>query len=259
MDGQKYVIFHNDSDTSYMNTTANFRGADTATQVINLYFESPISSSVGPSAYDKIVLAITAGKEEKALNELAGMFAGTGPKGRTTIIADDVNSKYAVEDISSLTSITTATSATLRKMESITPAGDGTGGAADANTRILTAADSGTTFLCNISSNTAAFRLPAPVAGLNYKFILDVTSDAENTKDLIVSTASNSVNIIGVALDAGGVHDVVPTTSVLSLDTSDGVAGAGDRFGIVCDGTNYYVEDATALTTGIFNVADNAI
>ena len=66
-------------------------------------------------------------------------------------------------------------------------------------------------------------------------------------------------NIIGVALDAGAIHDVVPTTSVLSLDTSDCAAGAGDRFGVVCDGTNYYVEDATALTTGAFNVADNAV
>ena len=45
MDGQNYVVFHNDSDDSYMNSTANFRGAEIAANVINCYFESPISST----------------------------------------------------------------------------------------------------------------------------------------------------------------------------------------------------------------------
>ncbi len=257
-----FIYVRNAEDDAYVNHGNNFKGMEQAASgVVNLYFESPISSSVGPSAYDKITLAVTANKEKEAMIDINGALFG-GKAGSTTTLADDYGTAYCSDFITSgagVTTISKATAATLRKIESITPGGDGTGGAADANTRILTSADSGTTFLCNIATNTAAFRLPAPVAGLNFKFILDVASDAEATKDLIVSTADNAVNIMGVALDAGGVHDVVPTTSVLSLDTSDGAAGAGDRFGVVCDGTNYYVEDATALTTGAFNVADNAI
>ena len=257
MDG--FIYIRNAEDDAYVNHGRNFKGMEqAASAAVILYFESPISSAVGPSAYDKITLAVTANKEKEAMIAINGALAG-GKSGGTTVIADDHVSVYCDQDVTGVTTISKATAATLRKIESITPSGDGTGGAADANTRILTAADSGTTFLCNIATNTAALRLPAPVAGLNFKFILDVASDAEATKDLIVSTADNAVNIMGVALDAGGVHDVVPTTSVLSLDTSDGAAGAGDRFGVVCDGTNYYVEDATALTTGDFNVADNAV
>lgn len=255
----RFIYIRNAEDDAYMNTADNFRGMEqAASAVVDLYFESPITSAVGPSAYDKITLAVTADKEKEAMLAIGGALAG-GKPGSTVIVADDHGSAYCADEILSVTTISKATAATLRKVETVTPGGDGTGASDDANTRQLTAADSGTTFLCNISANTAAFRLPAPVAGLNYKFILDVNSDAEATKDLIVSSSGNAVNIIGVALDAGGVHDVVPTTSVLSLDTSDGAAGAGDRFALVCDGTNYYVEDATALTTGIFNVADNAI
>ena len=255
----RFVYFRNAEDDAYVNKAENFRGMEqSASAVVDLYFESPITSAVGPSAYDKITLAVTANKEKEAMIAIGGALAG-GKAGSTASIADDYVSLYADDVITGVTTISKATAATLRKVETITPAGDGTGGAADANTRQLTAADSGTTFLCNISTNTVAFRLPAPVVGLNYKFILDVNSDAEATKDLIVSTSGNSVNIIGVALDAGAIHDVVPTTSVLSLDSSDGEAAAGDRFALVCDGTNYYVEDAAALTAAIFNTADNAI
>ena len=40
MDGQNYLVFHNDSNDSYMNSSANFRGADVGTTFIDMYFNS---------------------------------------------------------------------------------------------------------------------------------------------------------------------------------------------------------------------------
>jgi len=253
MNGMTYVVFHNAADDSYMNSTHNFRGADvTGNTEITLYFASAIKDL----SHDSVKINITAGTEVATIELLAAAFAGA--KNPVTIIADDINSNYIADGITSCGDISVLTGK-FRRVESITPGGDGTGAAADANTRVLTAADSGKTFLINIASNTAAFRLPDPVVGLEYKFILDISSDAEGTKDLIVSTNNNAVNILGTTLDAGGVNDQGVGASVLQLDTSDGVASAGDRFGLVCDGTHYYAEDGIALTTGAFNIIANAI
>ena len=96
MDGQNYVVFHNAADDSYMNTSANFRGAYAATQTVDIYFESPISSSVGASAYDKITVACTNGEEDRAIEQLASAIGGA-KAGGFTVIADDVNSVYACQ------------------------------------------------------------------------------------------------------------------------------------------------------------------
>ena len=264
MDG--FIYIRNAEDDAYVNHGRNFKGMEqAASAAVILYFESPISSAVGPSAYDKITLAVTANKEKEAMIAINGALAG-GKSGGTTVIADDHVSVYCDQDVTGVTTISKATAATLRKIESITPSGDGTGGAADANTRILTAADSGTTFLCNIATNTAAFRLPAVAgnAGVNYTFVLDIASDAEATKDLIISTNANGENIIGAALSGGAVMDVTIGSSQLIIDSSDcggdssGVA-SGDRVGLFCDGTNWYLKDTVANPTASFDIADAAV
>ena len=256
---ERFIYFRDLEDNAYMNTSGNFRGMrQGASATVEVYFESPISSSVGPSAFDKITLTVTDAKEKEAMMAIGGALAGA-KAGSTVVVADEFGSKFCDDNITAVGGIDLATTAQLRKVESITPAGDGTGASDNANTRQLTAGDSGTTFVCNISTNTAAFRLPAPVAGLNYKFILDFASDAENTKDLIISTNDNAVNIMGAANDGGGIHDHTSTTSKLTIAGSAQPIGAGDRFGCVSDGTHWYVEDAMALTAGVFASADNAV
>jgi hypothetical protein len=256
---ERFVYFRDLEDNAYINTSGNFRGMRQGSSAeVEVYFESPISSSVGPSAFDKITLTVTDAKEKEAMIAIGGALAGA-KAGSTVVVADEFGGVFSDDNITAVAGIDLATTAQLRKVESITPAGDGTGASDNANTRQLKAGDSGTTFLVNISTNTAAFRLPDPVAGLNYKFILDITSDAENTKDLIVSTNNNAVNIIGTQLDAGGINDSGVGASVLKIAGSGAVAAAGDRFSVVCDGTHYYVEDAVALTTGIFAIDANAV
>ena len=75
MDGQNYLVFHNDSNDSYMNSSANFRGADVGTTFIDLYFASATIGSSN-SGYDKVRLTVTAAKEEQALEDVGAAMAG---------------------------------------------------------------------------------------------------------------------------------------------------------------------------------------
>ena len=78
MDGQNYVVFHNDSDSSYMNSSANFRGAEIgAAQEIDLYFASALSTAPSGGSYDRVRLHVTAaGNEEKALVAIGQALSG---------------------------------------------------------------------------------------------------------------------------------------------------------------------------------------
>ena len=259
MDGQNYVVFHAGTDNSYMNSSANFRGADVGATFIDLFFASATFSSLATSGYDKVRLTVTATFEESALEGIGAALAGV--KNPVMVIADDVNSKYIHEKITAVGSITLATQASTGVIENFLPGGDGTGATGNANTFQLETSDSGKTFIVQMHTNTAAFRLPAVAgaAGVKYQFIMSFLSDAEGTKDFILSTDADAENIMGVGIDAGAVHDSVSTTSVITLDSSAGAVGAGDRLSCICDGTHWYITDASALSAGAWVVADAAI
>ena len=113
MNGQNYVVFHNAADDSYMNSADSFRGAYATTETVDIYFESATTSA----GYDKIIVACTNGEEDRAIEQLAAAIGGG--KGMT-VIADDVNSVYACEDITSVTSISLAAKAVNAVIESVT-------------------------------------------------------------------------------------------------------------------------------------------
>ena len=101
----RFIYIRNAEDDAYMNTADNFRGMEqAASAVVDLYFESPITSAVGPSAYDKITLAVTADKEKEAMLAIGGALAG-GKPGSTVIVADDHGSAYCADEILSVTTI----------------------------------------------------------------------------------------------------------------------------------------------------------
>ena len=59
MDGQNYLVFHTAADDSYMNSSANFKGADvTSNTEITMYFGS--ASAQSAFGYDSVVLTINA-------------------------------------------------------------------------------------------------------------------------------------------------------------------------------------------------------
>jgi len=129
----KYVIFHNAADDSYMNTVENFRGAYASTQTVDIYFKAAASGTgQGASSYDKIVVACTNGEEDRAVEELGHAMTRNMP---IQVIADDVNSVYACQNITSVTSITMGVSGRFAAVENVT--GNDT----------LTASDSGKLFI----------------------------------------------------------------------------------------------------------------
>ena len=208
MDGQNYVVFHNAADDSYMNTTADFRGAYATAQAVDIYFESPISSAGLPSAYDKITCVCTDGEEDRAVEQLAGAMVGSGPKGRITVIADDVNNVYACQDITSVTTIAKASAGAAKNVKIMTASG------------ALTAGESGSVVLLNAASLDVT--LPAASAGLNYKFILGIDADASNS--IAVNSGDcfyGTVSVISTTADNTEVQHVTRAAALLAPGTYD--------------------------------------
>ena len=54
-------------------------------------------------------------------------------------------------------------------VETITPTGDGS---IATPTKSLVKEDTGTTYFCDVTNGHSVFQLPAPVAGLNFTFVL---------------------------------------------------------------------------------------
>ncbi len=125
-------------------------------------------------------------------------------------------------------------------------------------TKTLTAADSGMTFFVDISTVSVVCTLPAPAAGLNYKFVLSVASDNEGTKDFLLNTNSDSVDINGSILVNGAHVEVTSATSAVAIDSSAGAATVGDFLEVTCDGTDWYINGSclSASAIAINNAAD---
>lgn len=245
MDGNKYVIFHAGSDNSYMNTTANFRGADVGATFIDLFFASSAGiagvGNAGGTGFDKVRLTVTATHEEAALEGLADRMVGSGPKGRITVIADDNNSVYAHERITAVASITLASQPNFRPVEAITNA--------SAVTRTLTTAESGMLFTVDMSTvdNNVAITLPtattAGVAGAYYDFCFLVNSDDD--ADFSITTGADAIDIFGTVdcLAAVSTNQVFNGLSKITVDASvssvESIEGMNLR--LLCDGANWHI------------------
>ena len=133
-----------------------------------------------------------------------------------------------------------------------------TAGTHAAPTRKLSAADSGTVFFVDISTVSVVARLPAPSAGLFYKFILNVASHDEDAKDFVLSTGDDAVDINGNLFVHNAHVEVTNATSAVIIDSSDADATIGDYFEVCCDGTDWYifgmVDSASAID--LTNAAD---
>ena len=225
----KNLIFHNAADDSYMNTVENFRGAYAATQTVDLYFESPISGSMGANAYDKITLACTNGEEDRAIEELAN--AMTQNK-KNIIIADDVNSVYACQNITSVTTISKATSAQTKRL--ITFAADKT----------LTAADSGSWVYMSDAGTEKELILPAAAAGLEFHVFIHTAQ----TGDTAISIPSGyfiggfDMSDPTTAGDSNFFQSDGNSNDYINLDADTKGRLQGGYMQFICDGTNWHVQ-----------------
>ena len=248
-----YVIFHNAADDSYMNTAANFRGAYASTQTVDIYFQAAASGTgQGASSYDKIIVACTDGEEDRAVEQLAAAIGG----GRgMTIIADDVNSVYACEDITSVTTIAKAVSGASSNVITLT------------DDRTLTSGESGSFVVLNHA--TKVITLPTAAAGLNYKIMFLQDTDAACT---IVAGSGDAffgnIKVTSASEDQTEIQDVNHATAIATVANYDNLdfdhdeAALGGKAGdivhlMAVDSTAWHVE--TVLTTDHANPASIAV
>jgi len=224
----KYLVFHNAADDSYVNTVENFRGAYAATETIDIYFESPISGSMGANAYDKITCAVTNGEEDRAIEELANAMTR---RDRVVTVADDVNSVYACQNITSVTTISTASSAITKRM--ITWAADKT----------LTAADSGSWVYAS-DATAGDLTLPAAAAGLEFHVFL-ATAQTGDTHITIPSgyfIGGFDMSDPTTAGDSNFFQSDGDSNDWINLDADTKGRLQGGYMNFVCDGTNWHVQ-----------------
>ena len=174
------LIFVDAANTAYSNTAANFRGISHNTDdKLDVYFASATTSA----GYDKIILSITDEKEIEAMKGLSAALAGA--KTPFLVVADDVNSTYAHENITAIDSITLSSKAVNAVVESVT---------ADAT---LTAADSGKTFV--FADAAAVLTLPdsgaGDIIGWTAKFISNFQGTGQEVKN---ADTTNEVMLGGV-------------------------------------------------------------
>ena len=221
---ENFVVFHNDSDSSYMNSADNFRGAEIgAATKIDIYFESAGSVMNGGS-YDRVRLTVgTAGDEEKALEAIAGAMQGN--KSGLTVIADDKNSKYFSDFFTGVDSFTTASQSMFTVTEDV------------AAGKVLTAGDSGKIFMINQAS---AYNITLPNAtdagaGWNARFIVG-TVGAYNVAVIATDSDGDNIHVRGFDLENAA------QTAGTGNDVINFINGAikGDEMTITCDGTSYY-------------------
>ena len=219
----KFVLFHNAADDSYMNTVENFRGAYAATETVDLYFNAVGNGREG--AYDKITVACTNGEEDRAVEELANAMTRNSS---VIVIADDVNSVYACQNITSVTTISLAATGSFLPVEAITVA------------KALEVYDSGKLF--TISQASGAYNITLPTvaqagAGWHADFIL--VAAASNAVAIINDSTEDK--LIGIAVGGDGGAGTISASAVDSVTFISG-AEVGDRCRIMCDGNNFYVD-----------------
>jgi hypothetical protein len=113
-------------------------------------------------------------------------------------------------------------------------------------TNVITAAESGTTFFLNAAAEFVS-TLPAPAAGLNFRFIVKAApSGASYT---VVTTSSANI-IIGQQHDTGGAAGDFGTADD-TITFVDGQAVAGDRVDVISDGTSWFAYAFSKVAAGI--------
>ena len=231
MDGQNYVCFHTAADDSYMNSTANFRGADvTGNTEITVYFNSATSSQGG--SLDSVALNITAGTEVAVIEAIGAAMAGA--KNPVTKIADDINSLYCHDSITSCGTITVL-GGNKKTAEVITTA------------KTLYSYDSGKTYFVNPGA-TMLIQLPAAAAGATTSFggvgwnvQIVWQEDDGGTMDNIVNIGTASGEFFnGVMTSGDGGGSAIANGTSHDFLTVLAAATSGGSVRIISDGTRMY-------------------
>jgi len=222
MDGQNYLVFHTAADDSYMNSSANFKGADvTSNTEITVYFHGVN----GSESQDNVVLTFTAGKEVEVMEALGAALAGA--KNPVTVVADDINSVYCDPNITACGAIS-VNRGRYSVVKTIT---------ADTT---LTTADSGSIVQVNPAATTL-IQLPAAAGNAGWNCRIVLTEDDGGAMDQIVNIgtlAGEFFNGILVGGDAGG--SVIANGTSNDFINCKATSTSGEEFFIYSDGTRMH-------------------
>ena len=229
------LVFHNGSNVSYANNAGNLSSMSSATAAITLRFASTVGTT---AANDIVVLTVTAGKEEAAMEQLAGLF-GKGTRRGMSVVADDQNSKYLIDAITAVNSISVDNgSGTFKSLIPATFTTADTGGTD--NAIVVTNADSGSEFVVTATTDAASvITLPsAPIDGFNARFSALIASGAH--------TITIAGAFYGITLQAGDTVELALGSTSAVIAASD--FKKGDFFDIIYTGSAYHI-------SGMFDTA----
>ena len=197
------LVFHNGSNTSYANNAGNLSSMSSSTTAVTLRFLGQ-GASVTATSTDVVVLTVSAGKEEVVMEQLSGLMA-KGTRAGMTVVADDENSKYCLDQITAVASISVDSGAGTFKNVIV--------GAFSSNDITLTNAQSGSLVTIPTTGAASTITLPtSPVEGCNYHLVCE---------------ANNGAHEIEIAGEFEGI--VLDNTHASTLDnTSDITIGASD-------------------------------
>ena len=237
---ENFVVFHNDTDSSYMNSADNFRGAEIgAAQEIDIYFESALSTSSNGS-YDRVRLHVTtAGNEEKALEAIAGAMQGN--KSGLTVVADDKNSKYFDQLFDAVTSFTTASQSNKLIYEDIQAV------------KALAASDSGKIFGLDLLAGFTVTLPSVADAGAGWYCEMVVKTVTTSNNYIITEKTSADTNKLCTQGYEGEVDtgDDGPLNAAHTTITFQATPTKGDKLRIFCDGTFFYCTVFTQDDAGV--------
>ena len=204
------LVFHNGSNTSYANHSANLSSMSASTEAITLRFIGQGASATATST-DVVVLEVAAGTEERVMEFLARAFVN--PTRGMMVVADDENSIYASDDIEAVTSISVDSGAGTFKNIIV--------GSFTANDLAVTNAQSGSLVTVPTTADNSTITLPtSPVDGCNYRFVCEAASGAH--------TITIAGAFEGIVLSGHNDNDA----SVIALDNTTNVQIASNAFEI---------------------------
>tara|TARA_R100001163_G_scaffold16492_1_gene14899 strand:- start:208 stop:954 length:747 start_codon:yes stop_codon:yes gene_type:complete len=228
----RFIYIRNAEDDAYVNSVDNFRGMEqTGSAAVVLYFESPISNSVAPNAYDKITLVVTANKEKEAMFAIGGALAG-GKAGSTAVIADEYGSKFCDDTITAVTAISKANGGVTKNLISFT---------ADTT---LTAGQTGSWVYMNDAGTEKELILPAAAAGLEFHVFINLAQTG-NTAISIPSgyfIGGFDMSDPTTAGDSNFFQSDGDSNDYINLDSDAKGRLQGGYMNFVCDGTNWHVQ-----------------
>jgi len=231
MTGQTFVVFHTAADDSYMNSTANFRGADAGAEFVDIYFQSATSTLT--AGYDKVRVTCTNGEEDRAIEQIASAMGGV-KAGGFVVIADDVNSVYAGQNVLACGAITLASQTQTRAHETLI------------TTEALTNADSGKVFFLDLLAGFTVTLPSAADAGAGWYCDFIVKTVTTSNEYVITEKASADTNkLCAIGLEAATTGAQLSNAGFTTC-TFDATPTLGDKLHVICDGAFFYITSIVA-------------